>query len=70
MKKAQQFKNTHSEILAAYSTPNADSKRIYFEYSSTYRRIVVLGTCLDLKLEPHIKAYQKTIIQHGLPFGA
>jgi uncharacterized membrane protein len=42
MNRSQSFNATHKEILTAYSHDVSISRRIYYEYSSQYRRIVVL----------------------------
>lgn len=42
MNRAQSFNATKQEIMTAYSHNTNTSRRIYYEYNSQYRRIVVL----------------------------
>jgi hypothetical protein len=42
MNRSESFKVTSQEIMTAYSHNASTSRRIYYEYNSKYRRIVVL----------------------------
>ena len=50
MNRSQLFNITRKEMLTAYSNEVSISRRIYYEYSSQYRRIVVLehGTGFEI----------------------
>ena len=64
MNRAISFKITNQEIMTAYSHNISNARRIYYEYISQYRRIVVLenGTGFEIcvSYKDVAKEYNKT----------
>ena len=52
------FEQTAFEIKTAYSTPS-NARRIYYEYSSDYRRIVMLENGTGFEVRTEYKGFAK-----------
>ena len=58
MNTSSRFDQTRKEIEAAYATQN-NARRLYYEYNSKYRRIIVIGEGSGFVIETSYKGFAK-----------